>query len=86
MKCTIGLTERQWRWGMTAHRMAVLSLVALTVMGVCLESVEGWEAMGRAGNRMGGSAKGQEQVSLGHVRMESGRVLAAAELGGSSAT
>jgi hypothetical protein len=65
IKCTIGLTERQWRWGMTAHRMAILGLVALTVMGVCLESVGGWEAMGQPGIGWGEVRRGKRRYPLG---------------------
>ena len=42
MECTIGLTNRQRRWGATAHTIAVLGLVVLTATGATLESVRGW--------------------------------------------
>ncbi len=62
MKCTIGLTERQWRWGMTAHKIAIWGLVALTVMGARLESVEGWEALELPG--IGWRKAGRERSRL----------------------
>jgi hypothetical protein len=44
MQCTIGWSNHQRQWGATAHRIAVVGLVALMAMGVSLESGGGWVA------------------------------------------
>jgi len=44
MQCTIGWANHQRQWGAVAHTMAVLGLVALTAVGVSLESSGGWVA------------------------------------------
>jgi transposase-like protein len=44
MQCTIGWANHQRQWGATAHRIAVVGLVALMAMGVSLESGGGWVA------------------------------------------
>nr|MBC8447655.1 hypothetical protein [Chloroflexota bacterium] len=45
MQCTIGLTNRQRRWGAVVHTIAVLGLVVLPLLtGTPLESIGGWLA------------------------------------------
>ncbi len=44
MQCTTGMTDRQWRWGVDAHRIAVLGLVVLAATGMTVESSGGWVA------------------------------------------
>ena len=44
MQCTIGWANHQRQWGAIAHTIAVLGLVALTAVGVSLESSGGWVA------------------------------------------
>ena len=44
MQCTTERERRYWKWGVAAHVVAILSVVALTVAGTQQESLGGWVA------------------------------------------
>jgi transposase-like protein len=67
MQCTIGLTNRQRRWGAVAHTIAVLGLVVLTVAtGTTLEGIGGWFACLPQAIELEGGGRGRHRWESCH--------------------
>ena len=68
MQCITGWTERQWRWGIVAHGIAVLGLLMLIGMGGRVESAEGWTACPASVMRLGEGRRSGPRRRVGFCR------------------